>query len=157
MGTTHCFFTDDKEIHIKTKRDWQNCPHRTTDIRRPMENPWVAADSRCWPKERKPPIMTKLTDCAFCVFCQLCHIIFPQIPVYLSRNATLMVKVQDNGNEYEHNLQGGTPLNHLPRPEQEVQEKERQPQQPRLVLMNISTPRIRSPKIRNITEYKAVG
>ena len=41
-------------------------------------------------------------------------IIFPQIPVYLSRNATLMVKVQDNGNEYEHNLQGGTPPNHLP-------------------------------------------
>ena len=30
---------NDKEIHIKTKRDWQNCPHRTTDIRRPMENP----------------------------------------------------------------------------------------------------------------------
>ena len=58
--------------------------------------------------------MTKLTDCAFCVFCQLCHIIFPQIPVYLSKNATLMVKVQDNGNEYEHNLQGGTPPNHLP-------------------------------------------
>lgn len=38
----------------------------------------------------------------------------PQIPVYLSQNATLMVKVQDNGNEYEHNLQGGTPPNHLP-------------------------------------------
>lgn len=30
---------NDKEIHIKTKRDWQNCPHRTTDIRRPMEDP----------------------------------------------------------------------------------------------------------------------
>lgn len=30
------------------------------------------------------------------------------------RNVALMVKVQDNGNEYEHNLQGGTPPNHLP-------------------------------------------
>ncbi len=39
---------------------------------------------------------------------------FLKIPVYLSRNATLMVKVQDNVNEYEHNLQGGTPPNHLP-------------------------------------------
>ena len=39
---------------------------------------------------------------------------FLKIPVYLSRNATLMVKVQDNGNEYEYNLQGRTPPNHLP-------------------------------------------
>lgn len=40
--------------------------------------------------------------------------LFSKFPVYLSQNATLMVKVQDNGNEYEHNLQGGTTPNHLP-------------------------------------------
>ena len=40
--------------------------------------------------------------------------LFSKFPVYLSQNATLMVKAYDNGNEYEHNLQGGTPPNHLP-------------------------------------------
>ena len=34
---------------------------------------------------------------------------FLKIPVYLSGNATLTVKAQNNGNEYEHNLQSETP------------------------------------------------
>ena len=38
---------------------------------------------------------------------------FLKIPVYLSGNATLTVKAQDNENAYEHNLQGGTPPNHF--------------------------------------------
>ena len=34
---------------------------------------------------------------------------FLKFPVYLSGNATLTVKAQDNGNEYEYNPQSGTP------------------------------------------------
>ena len=35
-------------------------------------------------------------------------------PVYLSQNATLMVKAFDNGNEYGNHLQGGTPPDRSP-------------------------------------------